>query len=123
MAEDASHRHDPLKADEHKHGQEHERAAQESASLEQSLTSANESRYPLSLLSDPRLRQSANLPARVAVMRQAQQTYGNRALQRMLQAGPAVQLQAGAQAEEPQPDGLLPERNEEGFVEPGGADN
>jgi hypothetical protein len=48
---------------------------------------ANESTpsYPQSLLADPRLSGRGNGPVRTALMRQMQQTYGNRATQRYLQ--------------------------------------
>ncbi len=41
--------------------------------------------YPASLLADTRLNGRGNEPVRVALMRQMQQTYGNRAVQRFLQ--------------------------------------
>src|SRR5438874_7641712 len=48
---------------------------------------ANESApsYPQSLLADARLSGRGNEPVRVALMREMQQTYGNRATQRFLQ--------------------------------------
>src|SRR5215218_2860855 len=47
---------------------------------------ADGSSAPISVLHDPRLDGRGNAPVRIAVMRQAQQTYGNRALRRLIQA-------------------------------------
>lgn len=48
-------------------------------------TAGNLPAYPTSLLNDPRLNGRGNQPVRVALMREMQQTYGNRAVQRYLQ--------------------------------------
>lgn len=71
--------------------------------LDQPLTLTGESRYPTSLLNDPRLKQSANQPVRVALMQQAQQTYGNRALRRMLQSKSAANTANSVVPVSPQP--------------------
>jgi len=49
---------------------------------QQPLSPGNDPLYPTSLLNDPRLSRRGNEPVLIALMRQAQQTYGNRALQR-----------------------------------------
>src|SRR5947209_2321934 len=55
------------------------------AGQEAGLAEAAEARsYPSSLLGDPRLGGRGNGSVRTAILRQAQQTYGNRQLQRAL---------------------------------------
>src|SRR5437588_13083786 len=69
--------------DEHKRIQRTE----QSEGVQGPLAAESESvpSYPASLLSDPRLNGRGNGPVRTALMRQMQQTYGNRAVQRFLQ--------------------------------------
>ncbi|HEX9989653.1 MAG TPA: OmpA family protein [Chloroflexia bacterium] len=82
MAEDTRAEHDLPLARDHTH----ERPAQTGMGMEPAVFSPKEGIPPPSLLNDARLRQSANRPVNVALMLQAQRTYGNRALRRMLQA-------------------------------------
>lgn len=82
MAEDTSAKHDTLVAGDHTH----ERLPQTGMGLEPAVVSPREGTPSFSLLNDPRLKHSANRPVNIALMLQAQQTYGNRALRRMLQS-------------------------------------
>lgn len=68
--------------DEHKRIQ---RTKQPAVEAEDSLTPEHNPSYPTSLLADARLNGRGNQPVRTALMRQMQQTYGNRAVQRYLQ--------------------------------------
>ncbi|MDQ3930353.1 MAG: lytic transglycosylase domain-containing protein, partial [Chloroflexota bacterium] len=73
--------------------------AQPSHSLEDRPSPA----YVSSLLGDARLNGRGNNPVKVAMMRQVQQGYGNRAVQRWLAARAQVQRQPEAAPEAPAP--------------------
>jgi hypothetical protein len=75
---------DEKSATRHKAHQAEQHASHDNAAQEQHLAPAEEPLYPTSLLGDSHLNERGNEPARVALMQQAQQTYGNRALQRRL---------------------------------------
>jgi hypothetical protein len=77
MADEQSPKHH-----EHQRDQHHDLASPE---LEGSQALDNTSAYHASLLGDPRLSGRGNAPVRISLMRQLQQTYGNRAVQRYLQ--------------------------------------
>jgi hypothetical protein len=80
MSEDQSQIHDDhSKAQRAEHGQ-----AQPGAGLEGLPTPGLAPSYPTSLLGDPRLDGRGNEPVHIALMRQAQRAYGNRAVQRQL---------------------------------------
>ncbi|HYP41424.1 MAG TPA: hypothetical protein VEX13_13780 [Chloroflexia bacterium] len=84
-------------ATRHKVPQAEQHASHNNNGHEQHLSPAEEPLYPTSLLGDAHLNERANGPARVALMQQAQQTYGNRALQRRLASQGQGRLESGAQ--------------------------
>jgi outer membrane protein OmpA-like peptidoglycan-associated protein len=81
MAEDSGAVHDSSHEREHVH----EHVTEAPNTFPQAASPYEEPQLPLSLLGDSRLRQTQNLPVRISLMRQAQQTFGNRALRRMVQ--------------------------------------
>ncbi|HEX9988836.1 MAG TPA: hypothetical protein VGE45_10225 [Chloroflexia bacterium] len=77
MAEDQGKEHDKQ--------QKVHRADQSTTGPEGSIAPENTPTYPTSLLNNPALGGRGNAPVRAAIMRQMQQTYGNKAVQRYLQ--------------------------------------
>ncbi len=82
MASDSKSEHDTSQSKQHTH----EHAAQIGPGLDQAAPLIGQPQYPSTLLNNPSLQASRNLPVRIAVMQQAQQMYGNRAVQRMIHA-------------------------------------
>lgn len=82
MPEDSGAVHDS--SHERDHSRQH--VAETPINTAQAASPYEDPQLPLSLLGDSRLRQSQNAPVRIALMRQAQQTFGNRATRRMVQA-------------------------------------
>src|SRR6478672_2469532 len=82
MPEDSGAQHEVSQSSQH--GRHRTADADNSPNVPLSSSPDNEPLYPASLLNDLRLADRANESVRVALMRQVQQTYGNRALQRQL---------------------------------------
>ncbi len=89
MAEDNSREHD-----EHQksHRVDHQSAEHDQAQYGEA-TQGEQTAYSTSLVGDPRLNSRGNQSVKAAVMRQAQQTQGNRALQRAIQRAAQVPVQ------------------------------
>jgi hypothetical protein len=89
--------------DHHKAQRAVRQPVQASHNLENRTSLGHTPTYASSLLGDSRLNGRGNQPVRVAMMRQAQQGYGNRAVQRWLASRAQVQRQPEAPPEAPAP--------------------
>lgn len=102
MADDSTTQHD--------NQQEHERQVEHGAGVggpESAQTSQEDPLYPTSLLGDPRLKGRGNEPVRIALMRQMQQTHGNRATRHLLNRSIPVQRDNGDKKEQEKEPQLL----------------
>jgi hypothetical protein len=89
--------------DHHRTQRTRQPSAQLTASRENRPSPGHTSTYASTLLGDSRLNGRGNQPVKVAMMRQAQQGYGNRAVQRWMAARAQIQRQPEAAPEAPAP--------------------